>query len=62
MKAPNKTGRFLGLPYDFRRPTRARLRERSWNLQDRHLFTPQAVGIGYSLNWYELGRRLHLLR
>jgi hypothetical protein len=58
----SRTGRFLGLPYDWRAPTLARARERWWNRADRHLFSPKVFGWGYTLNFYELARRLHLVR
>ncbi|CAA9261535.1 MAG: hypothetical protein AVDCRST_MAG77-2700 [uncultured Chloroflexi bacterium] len=58
----SKTGTFLGIPYDFRRPTRARLRERLWNPTDRRLFTPKVFGAGLDVNFYELFRRLGLVR
>ena len=54
-------GRFLGLPYDFRRPTWQRLTERVWNANDRHLFMPKLFGWGYTINLYEAARRLHLV-
>jgi hypothetical protein len=53
-----KSGSFLGLPYDWRRPTRARFRQRLWNKRDRRVFTPKTFGWGWSINFYELGRRL----
>jgi hypothetical protein len=53
-----RSGTFLGLPYDWRRPTRARVRDRLWNRRDRRVFTPKAFGWGLSINFYELGRRL----
>lgn len=59
---PPGTGTFLGLPYDWRAPTRARARERWWNPADRRLLTPKMFGWGYDLNFYELGRRLGLIR
>ena len=58
----NRTGRFFGIPYDFRPLTRARLKERWWNPSDRRLWTPKAFGWGYDLNLYELARRLRLVR
>ena len=58
----NRTGRFLGIPFDFRPLTRARLKERWWNPNDRRLLTPKAFGWGYDLNFYELARRLRLVR
>jgi Family of unknown function (DUF5808) len=57
-----KTGRFLGIPYDWRRPTRSRFKQRLWNRRDRRLFTPHAFGWGWSVNLYELLRRLRLVR
>ena len=49
-----KTGRFLGIPYDWRRPTLMRLRSRWWNRHDRRLFTPRAFGWGYAVNFARL--------
>jgi hypothetical protein len=44
-------GRVGGLvPYDFRRPTAARVRERCWNPDDGRLLTPQVFGVGWTLN------------
>ena len=57
-----RTGKFLGVPYDWRRPTVARYKSRLWNSDDPRLFTPRAFGWGYDLNLLELGRRLHLRR
>ena len=57
---PNKTGTWLGMPFDWRKPTVARLRERWWNPDDRRLFTPKTFGWGYDVNLYEATRRLRL--
>jgi hypothetical protein len=57
-----KTKRFLGIPYDWRLPTIALIKERSWNPGDRRILTPKVFGWGYSINFYEVGRRLGLLR
>jgi Family of unknown function (DUF5808) len=54
---PEPQGRLLGLPYDFRRPTMARLRARWWNPDEPRLFTPKAFGWGYDLNLYRLFHR-----
>ena len=35
-----KTGKFLGIPYDLRRPTLARLKSRWWNPEEPRLFPP----------------------
>jgi hypothetical protein len=58
----DRTGKFLGIPYDHRPLTRKRLRERWWNPNDRRVITPKAYGWGFDLNLYELGRRLRLIR
>jgi hypothetical protein len=42
-------GKFLGLPYDWRKPTKARLRSKAWN-KDAKIFTPHAFGWGYGIN------------
>jgi hypothetical protein len=49
-----RTGRFLGIPYDWRRPTWARFRARTWNPDEPRLFTPRAFGWGYDVNLYRL--------
>ena len=43
-------GTFLGLPYDWRRPTLRRFRGEIWNWQDRRILTPKAFGWGYGVN------------
>jgi len=43
-------GRILGLPYDFRPPTAARLRHSFWAPESDALLIPHAFGIGYSVN------------
>ena len=48
-------GRVVGVPYDFRAPTVARLRERCWAPEDPHVVTPRVFGVGWTLN---LGRLL----
>jgi hypothetical protein len=54
------TGRYLGMPYDWRRPTAVRFKSRWWNPKDRRVFTPKWFGWGYDVNLYEVARRLHL--
>jgi hypothetical protein len=47
------TGKVMGLiPYDFRPPTWARLREAYWNPSTSELFTPRPLGIGWAINFY----------
>jgi Family of unknown function (DUF5808) len=57
-----KTGTFLGLPYDWRRPTWARLKSRVWNPADNRILTPKSFGWGLTINVYAVLRRLGLLR
>jgi hypothetical protein len=56
------TGTFLGLPYDWRRPTWSRVRARVWNPHDPRLLTPKSFGWGYDLNFYELLARVGIVR
>ena len=51
-------GRLLGVPFEFRLPTPQRLRRRWWNRQDHRLLTPHVFGVGWSLNLYQLLKRL----
>jgi hypothetical protein len=53
-----REGRWLGLPYDWRRPTRRRILERSWNPRDPRLLTPKAYGWGLGINAYRLAHPL----
>jgi len=55
-----KTGTWLGVPFDWRRPTVARVRQRWWNPKDRRVFTPKSFGWGFDINLYEVLRRLRL--
>jgi hypothetical protein len=51
-------GKFLGVvPYDFRKPTLARLKERMWNPDDERIITPRDFGIGWTLNLYQFRKR-----
>jgi uncharacterized membrane protein len=52
-----KTGKFLGVPYDWRRPTVARVKKRWWNPNDPRLFTPKVLGWGYDVNLARLLKR-----
>ena len=44
------TGTFLGVPYDWRRPTVARVKERLWNPDDPRLIVPRVFGWGFEIN------------
>jgi hypothetical protein len=52
-----KSGRFLGIPSDWRRPTWQRFRSRVWNPDEPRLFVPRAFGWGYAVNLARLFRR-----
>jgi hypothetical protein len=49
-------GRVVGLPYDFRPPTLARIRAEFWDPDNDALFTPHAFGVGYGVNLARLVR------
>jgi NhaP-type Na+/H+ or K+/H+ antiporter len=49
-----KTGKILGVPYDFRFPTPARIKERMWNLDDPRVITPRVFGAGWTINFATL--------
>jgi hypothetical protein len=49
-----KTGKFLGVHYDWRKPTVERFKERMWNADDPRVFTPRAFGWGYDINFYRV--------
>ena len=51
-QTPNEagTGTFLGVPYDWRRPTVARVKERLWNPDDPRLIVPRVFGWGFEIN------------
>lgn len=57
---PDRTGTWMGVPFDWRRPTVARVKQRWWNPDDGRLFTPKAFGWGYDVNLHEAARRLRL--
>ena len=56
------TGRFLGIPYDWRRPTWQRVKDRWWNPDSDTVINPKAWGWGYSFNLHALLRRMRILR
>ncbi len=62
MAGENKTGTFLGIPYDWRKPTRERLKRGIWNPQERRVFITKVYGWGYGINLHELARRLGLVK
>lgn len=51
-------GRFLGIPYNWDRPTRADVRQGIWDPSDDRILTPKTWGWGYGLNLAAVVRRL----
>lgn len=54
-------GRIIGVPYDFRPPSISRVRQRLWNPDDERILVPHVWGAGWTVNLYQLRRRLQLL-
>ena len=50
------------IPYDFRLPTLERFRNSYWNPYDKRIFTPEAFGIGWAINFYSLMEKLSSFR
>jgi len=50
-------GRFLGLPYNWRRPIRDEAGKGIWDPDDRRILTPKNCGWGYGINFAALKRR-----
>jgi hypothetical protein len=52
-------GRLAGVvPYEFRPPTLARIRERWWNPNDHRILTEHVFGVGWSVNLAQVLRIL----
>ncbi len=49
------------VPYDFRFPTAERLKDTYWNVYDSRIFTSEAFGVGWTINFYALLERLRLI-
>ena len=49
------------VPYDFRLPTTERLRAAYWNPEEHRIFTPDAFGIGWAINFAALLEKLRIL-
>jgi hypothetical protein len=45
------------MPFDWRRPTKARYKRALWNPDDRRVFVPKVYGWGYTLNFARLFSR-----
>lgn len=55
-------GRILGMPYEFRAPTAARVMERMWNPADPRIMVPRTWGVGWTINFGAIAVRLGLAR
>ncbi|MGI8915534.1 MAG: DUF5808 domain-containing protein [Chloroflexota bacterium] len=53
-----KVGVWRGIPYDWRWPRPAVIRERFWNPSNARIFTPKVFGWGWSINLAALLPRL----
>lgn len=53
-------GSVLGIPYDLRPPTMERVRQSFWDPGDPRVLKPHAFGVGYSINFGAMARRLGL--
>lgn len=53
----SKQGKFLGVPFDWRRPTVARFKSRVWDPKNPKLIVPRVYGWGYTINFARLLRR-----
>jgi hypothetical protein len=55
-------GRVLGVvPYDFRPPTRERVKERLWNPESDQILSPEVFGVGWTVNAGAVARKLGLV-
>lgn len=53
------TGVVAGVvPYDFRPPTPAKIRNAFWNPSDERLFSPTVFGVGWAINFAALFAKL----
>jgi len=54
-------GKLGFIPYDFRLPTIERLRESYWNADTSAIFTPEAWGIGWAINFHALLEKMRII-
>jgi hypothetical protein len=53
-----RQGRFFGVPYDWRRPSAARTKQRAWKPDEPRLLVPKSFGWGWGINFARLfGRK-----
>jgi hypothetical protein len=54
MAKRDKTGTFLGVPYNWERPTLAREKKTWWDVENDRFVVPRAYGWGYAFNLAKL--------
>ena len=54
-------GKLGFIPYDFRLPSIERFRESYWNTDSSQVFTPEAWGIGWAINFHALLEKMRLI-
>jgi hypothetical protein len=57
----NWNGRVGFIPYDFRLPTIARVKELWWNPDNSRIIAPPVWGIGWGINFYALLERMRII-
>ncbi len=55
------TGRLLGVPYELRMPTTARVRSRWWDTSNPKVLVPKVFGVGWTINFGGLAVKMGLL-
>jgi hypothetical protein len=50
------------VPYDFRLPTGERIRQAYWNPESTRIFTPEAWGVGWAINFYALFEKIRIIK
>jgi hypothetical protein len=53
-----RSGKLLGIPYDFSRLTGERLRRGAWDPDNPKVLVPKAWGWGYGINLHAVARRI----
>lgn len=56
------SGTFMGMPYDFGKPTAQKLAERLWNPSDPRIMMPKVFGAGWTINLGAVAVKLGLIR
>ncbi|MBU6389224.1 hypothetical protein KGQ71_01780 [Patescibacteria group bacterium] len=49
-----RVGTFLGIPYDWRKPSLSKYQKTGWKKNGRRVFAPKVFGWGYTINFYRL--------